>query len=345
MTLRKIHRQKFPAPALTLVIVTLCIALAGANGRAQSLPPGYGATGGTIDTLEDGEIVLTLRPGDKLFKRVDPSVVKTRKLIVADSFYRGKRGMWLLDSLGDTLQQISSRAGSASWSADQIRFIVVSPRLQLKILALDKPGQGVVVKLPANMNPSRPAWSPVEDLIAFTAKDKNGFSQLHLVKPDSAGSGLKQLTFSGNPISGPAWRPDGKLITFSQIGVGLEGIYSIPPEGGEIQTFYKSDTIPLVEAVWSPDGKYLLAMNSPSGNIFRIDADGSNPVNLTKMGQPEFPFVGPRFTEGGKFFLCTGKRPGSKGPEIFRVPIDGGMVQTITDPLDDFFIVYAAPNR
>ncbi len=333
--------MRFFSPILALG----ALFVAAPDGHAQSLPPGYGSSGGTIDTLEDGKIVLTLRPGDALYKRVEPNKLNIRKLIVADCFYRGKRGMWLLDSLGDTLQHISSRPGSASWSADQRRFICVSPRLQLKVLALDKPGQGVVVDLPSNMNPNRPAWSPIKDLVAFTARDKNGLSQLYLVKPDSAGSGLKQLTYSGNPITGPAWKPDGKLIIFSLIGVGMEGIYSISPEGGEIQTIYKSDTIPLVEAVWSPDSKYLLAMNPPSGNIFRIDSDGSNPVNLTKIGQPQFPFIAPRFTEEGKFFLCTGKRPGSKGPEIFRIPIDGGVVQRITDPLDKFFVIFAVANR
>ena len=86
-------------------------------------------------------------------------------------------------------------------------------------------------------------------------------------------------------------------------------------------------------------------MNPPSGNIFRIDADGSHALNVTKIGQPKFPFVAPRFVEEGKFFLCTGKRPGSKGPEIFRIPIDGGLVQRITDPNDTFYVIYAAANR
>lgn len=345
MSQRFIKVKRFFAAILALAIAALCVALSDNDAQAQSLPPGYGTSGGTIDTLEDGRIVLTLRPGDNVYRKVNPGKLIFPKLIVADCRYRGKLGMWLLDSLGDTLQQISSRAGSASWSSDQRRFVCVSPRYQLKVLALDEPGRGVVVNLPSNMNPGRPAWSPIEDLVAFIAKDKNDLTQIYLVKPDSAGSGLKQLTYSGQPIGGPTWRPDGKLITFSIIGAGLEGIYSISPEGSEIQTLYKSDSIPLVDAVWSPNSKYLLAVNPPSGNIFRINSDGSNPVNMTKMGQTQFPFIVPRFTEEGKFFLCTGKRPGSKGPEIYRVPIDGGLVQRITDPLDEIFVITAVANR
>ncbi|MFQ5607296.1 MAG: TolB family protein [Candidatus Zixiibacteriota bacterium] len=332
---------------MCLVALTLAPAV---TSLAQTTPPSSGGTS-KVDTLEDGRISVTLKPGNPNYRRLTPEELQrlgqpaTPRFVVADCIYKGKRGMWLLDSLGDTVQHVSSRPGSASWSADQVRFICVSPRLKLKILALDKPRGGIVVNLPDGLYPERPAWSPVEDLIAFAAKDKNGIRQIYLVKPNAAGTDFRQLTFFGTSVTAPAWRPDGKAITFTLLSAEMVGIYAIPVGGGEIDTLYKSDSIPLVDGVWSPNGEYLLAQNPPSGNIFRIDSDGSNLLNVTKVGQTQFPFVAPRFVDDGEFFLCASKRPGSKGPELFKVPIGGGALIGVTDPNDELYVAYAVANR
>ncbi|MFQ5608418.1 MAG: hypothetical protein ACE5GA_10755, partial [Candidatus Zixiibacteriota bacterium] len=74
-------------------------------------------------------------------------------------------GMWLLDSLGDTVQHVSSRPGFASWSSDKLRMVCIDPRRRLKILDLGKPRQGLLISLPEGFNPDAPAWSPTEDRV------------------------------------------------------------------------------------------------------------------------------------------------------------------------------------
>jgi Tol biopolymer transport system component len=71
----------------------------------------------------------------------------------------------------------------------------------------------------------------------------------------------------------PVWSPDGSKIAFS----GSDGLYSISNTG---KNKVKLATEVYSRAFWSPSGTYIIYTGYYS-NLYRINADGSNKVNLT----------------------------------------------------------------
>ncbi len=286
--------------------------------------------------------------------RIDPkdstknsiSVLRPKKLIFADCATRGRnKGMWLLDAKGDTLQHVSSRGGHASWSTDHVRAVVIDPRLNMKILALDKPGKGVVIKTPEFLTPEMPAWSPTADVIAFASKDRYDSRQIFVVDANGEATNLEQLTHDTVSSYMPSWSTDGSTIIFSR-HQGKKGLYSISAKGGPVKPFFVSDTMYITETIWSPTGKYIVGTNRTDGNIVRLDADGTNPYNLTKTGTRESHFGNARFIDNGKKVIFAGKLPGRQNATLFTIsiePTEDEKPKEFRKP-DALFFTYGSPN-
>jgi len=340
--LRKLNGRLILVALLASLALTSSVAQ---SARAQILSPQKKDKSAANPRFRD------LRPGEVLDIRIDPNdstknrvgIMRPNKLIFADCISRGRnKGMWLLDAKGDTLQHVSSRGGRASWASDRIRMVCIDPRLHLKILALDKPGKGVVLKTPEFLVPEMPAWSPAADVIAFGAKDKFEVRQIFVVDAVEEATGLKQLTHDTISSYMPTWTPDGSTIVFSR-HQGKKGLYAVPVTGGPVKPFFVSDSTFLTEIIWSPDGKYLVGTNRADGNIYRLDADGSHPFNLTKIGTRQNNFGNARFMDNGKMIIFGGKLMGRKNPTLFTTSIEGGEPKEfrVRDALN---FMYASPN-
>ncbi len=130
-----------------------------------------------------------------------------------------------------------------------------------------------------------PAWSPDGRRIVFSSSG-TGEGDLYLV--DADGSHLERLTSTDEPDREPDWSPDGTRIAFSRI----------TPTGTELWVVDLADgaetrlTVPVGRdegARWSPDGTriaftrfpFASSGEEPSHDLFVMDADGSNVVQLT----------------------------------------------------------------
>ena len=256
-------------------------------------------------------------------------------------------GMWLLDSLGDTVQHVSSRPGSASWSSDELRAVCVDPRRRLKILDLGKPRQGILISLPEGFAPEAPAWSPIEDRIAFTSIDSTKRNRVYLVDANAEGSDLALVTTGDYHYARPAWWPDGLtlLVSRSSLDGKQTALVNISMETGREEVVYQSDSLPLVNAVVSPDGKYIVAQNPKEGNLYRMNADGTELTNITKIGSPMTPFANANFSKSDPdWIICAAKRTPKGSIEIYRIPIQGGAFVQLTKSGDGMNFLYAAPN-
>ena len=126
--------------------------------------------------------------------------------------------------------------------------------------------------------------------IAFVSnRSEDGFFQIYLMDPD--GSNLTQLTFDKEHKSTPMWSPDGRQLLYAA-------------DGG--------------------DGPYGTRLHQ---DIWVIDADGSNPVNLTQSRKDD---TDPAWTPDGSQIVFTSWRF-SNDPQLFIMNADGSDVRPISD--------------
>ena len=96
----------------------------------------------------------------------------------------------------------------------------------------------------------------------------------------------------------PRWSPDGTKIAFASTADNARAgeVYVLNADGSDMKKI-ADDGDPSRSLSWSPDGRKLAYTSQRDGNseIYVIDLDGSNPVNLTRNRAPDFdPDWGPR---------------------------------------------------
>ena len=170
--------------------------------------------------------------------------------------------------------------------------------------------------------------------IAF-ASDRNldWEAEIYLINPN--GKQIQQLTEQPKADTEPAWSPDGKQITF----VSYRDLARIPKHGilcGEIYLMNADGTNPinLTRAIeradghssWSPDGKQIAFTSAEllnedtlaNSNIFVMDADGGNPINLTNHDALDQT---PDWSPDGNRIAFSSSRDGNW--EIYLINTDG----------------------
>lgn len=89
----------------------------------------------------------------------------------------------------------------------------------------------------------------------------------------------------------------------------------------------------LYDVVWSADGKQIFIATDLTGraNIWRMEADGSWPVQLTQSDEAQ---AGLAPTRDGKWLYFTQDVGGNEYSDIYRVPTAGGAVENLTNTPD-----------
>ena len=132
------------------------------------------------------------------------------------------------------------------------------------------------------------AWSPSSALVAAAFINRKGQNGLMIYDMEMLESeDIYASKGDGLGPAKPAWSPDGKKIAFEMWQVKdntpekCMGIYIINASGGKPEEIISGDAR---EPCWSPDGKHIactVARKDEKRDIWRVNADGSNPVNLT----------------------------------------------------------------
>ncbi len=119
-----------------------------------------------------------------------------------------------------------------------------------------------------------------------------------------------------------AWTPDGKIL-FPSNASGYREIWLMEADGTnhkQLTTLNAYSIMPYA----SPDGQHIVFV---SGNIWRMNIDGSNPLQLNQ-DQVEF-CLDPHFSPDGRWVVYTG---GVSGKSTLRkISIDGGDSIQLTD--------------
>jgi TolB protein len=137
-----------------------------------------------------------------------------------------------------------------------------------------------------------PTWSPTGTQLAFTRN-----SVLHVINAD--GTGLTALPNEDLAIN-PSWSPDGQRIAYTSLDPVGE-IHLRNPDGSNLSRVTTAapgtfDAWPR----WAPDSRRLVISHAADDQIqiVTINADGTNPVNLTPVGVFDFlPDWSPRSSD------------------------------------------------
>jgi hypothetical protein len=125
------------------------------------------------------------------------------------------------------------------------------------------------------------SWSNQGDRLAYfvrTEKDRSLIVQNVVTRKIEVRVPLNDI----DAPESPDFSPDGKRIAFSGMQGADANIYTIDLDTEEIKAITK-DALPHYAPTWSPDGTFLVYLARVSGNekLFRVNADGSDPQQLT----------------------------------------------------------------
>jgi Tol biopolymer transport system component len=250
---------------------------------------------------------------------------------VAEMYVAGVRvGDW-------AMKAISTRRwrwiGQMAWLADSRNLVMVaqensaSPR---QVWLLDS-ASGEARRITNDTSDyNRLSFSASAGVIA--ALQANQVTNVWLI-PGGGNNRARQITVGAGGHRGElAWTRDGRIVYDSETGAG-PAISIMDIDGGnpKLLTGEFTGRAYVGKSRVSPDGRYVVFTSDLPGerHIWRMNIDGSNPVQLTNGAGEDDPYCSP---DGRWVFYMNLERAGADRPTIGRVSIDGGEMKTlITD--------------
>jgi Tol biopolymer transport system component len=189
--------------------------------------------------------------------------------------------IWVMNADGSNIRQVThsnSFKGGPSWSPDgkQMVFILVKnpgspndPQPQIGIMNADGTNErvltmksrinvrrerdGTTTTLETANDANAPAWSPVDNRIAFWSGIETQYGQVWVIHSD----GTKSVQLTEDPThrnsDDPSWSPDGKKVLFSTGRSGKNELWVMDADGSNEKKVSDIDAMPFPgRASWQP---------------------------------------------------------------------------------------------
>jgi TolB protein len=148
-----------------------------------------------------------------------------------------------------------------------------------------------------------------------------------LVVADADGANPKILVDSAEPIMSPAWSPDSRKLAYVSFENKNSEVFVQTLRSGARQKVSARAGVNSAPS-WSPDGRYLaLTLSRETGNLDVYTLELRSQVLKRLTEQPSID-TEPMWSPDGRHIYFTSDRAG--GPQIYRVPADGGRAERVT---------------
>jgi Tol biopolymer transport system component len=217
---------------------------------------------------------------------------------------------------------------------------IESSERNLEIYSINPDGTGLQRLTNNPATDTRPGTAADGRRIAFDST-RSGNIELHLMRSD--GSGVSRVTDRGAPDVGPSFSAGGNRLAYAVRhattlpGGQSEGdIWTVNTDGTETTRLTFDRELDEFDPAFAPDGsKIAFVSGAPGGvsssyDVFVIDTDGSNMINLTAgSGGAGAEDSDPAFSPNGQKITFTSDRGG--GTEIWVMNADGSNPQQLTN--------------
>ncbi|NKB69287.1 MAG: hypothetical protein GKR89_19630 [Candidatus Latescibacteria bacterium] len=195
-----------------------------------------------------------------------------------------------------------------------------------------------------------PTWSPDGEWIAFVRKRTPGATAGDIYVMDAEGGNRRQISNLTRDYQDLSWAPDGTKIACVFERTFTTDVYAMDVEDGSVVRLTAhgdraNDALPQ----WSPDGTKIAFIRGLSRyteivDYFVMDADGGNPVNLTRNESAFIPFFwrqAPAWSADGSRLVFSSVHEGNR--DIYVADAEGGNVRNLTNhPAEDSYPVWSA---